>query len=118
MSQQRFVDPATTQVAEIIVEARDGLERRREPVTCGIPWPRGVLHDVADLSMRDERGEVVSLQARCLDRWPDGSVRWVLLDWQASVAALTRYQVAVVRAREAFDDTPTVSATHRSEGGI
>jgi hypothetical protein len=53
------------------------------PVTCGIPWPRGELHDPARLALRDCQGRSIALQARSLDRWPDGSVRWVLLDWHA-----------------------------------
>jgi hypothetical protein len=57
------------------------------PVTCGVPWPRGALPDVARLALRDVRGRPVPLQARALDRWLDGSVRWALLDWQAETGA-------------------------------
>src|SRR5882724_1498236 len=57
------------------------------PVTCGIPWPRGALHDLSRLALRDARERRIPLQARVLDRWPDGSVRWVLLDWHAEVEA-------------------------------
>lgn len=62
-----------------------GPERRREPVTCGVPWPRGALNDLTDLRLHDEQGRPRPLQARALNRWPDGSVRWSLLDWQADV---------------------------------
>jgi hypothetical protein len=58
--------------------------RRGEPVSCGIPWPRGVLTDPARLWLSDSRGQAAVLQSRVLDRWPDGSVRWLLLDWQAT----------------------------------
>lgn len=63
--------------------------RRREPVTCGIPWPRGVLTDPSVLRMADSLGQAAVLQTRVLDRWPDGSVRWLLLDWQATVQGPT-----------------------------
>lgn len=59
----------------------------RGPVTTGIPFPRGALTDPAKLVLRDARGAVVALQARTLDRWPDGSARWVLLDWIAEAGA-------------------------------
>lgn len=55
----------------------------RGPVTTGIPWPRGRLTDVRKLVLRDTTGAAVRLQARATDHWPDGSVRWVLLDWIA-----------------------------------
>ena len=57
--------------------------RRGEPVTCGLPCPRGVLSDLAHLRLVDAEGGARPLQARALDHWPDGSVRWVLLDWLA-----------------------------------
>src|SRR6516164_7255920 len=58
--------------------------RRGEPVSCGIPWPQGVLTDPARLWLSDSRGQAAVLQTRVLDRWPDGSVRWLLLDWLAT----------------------------------
>ncbi len=59
----------------------------RGPVTTGLPWPRGKLLDPQKLILRDRSGKVVRLQARATDRWPDGSVRWVLLDWIAEAGA-------------------------------
>ena len=59
----------------------------RGPVTTGIPWPRGKLLDPQKLILRDAHGKPVRLQSRATDRWPDGSVRWVLLDWIAEAGA-------------------------------
>ncbi len=36
--------------------------------------------------MLGEPDRQVPLQARTLENWPDGSVRWALLDWQADIA--------------------------------
>lgn len=36
--------------------------------------------------MRDAAGARIPVQARVLERWSDGSARWVLLDFQSSVA--------------------------------
>ncbi|HVS37884.1 MAG TPA: hypothetical protein VMS17_20160 [Gemmataceae bacterium] len=79
---------------ELTVNAA-GVERRREPVTCGIPWPRGMLNDPAHLQLHDQQGRPTPLQARTLDRWPDGSVRWSLLDWQADGHGTAVYRVNV-----------------------
>ena len=59
--------------------------RTAEPVTCGVPWPRGVVGPDARLALVDGAGRAQLVQSRVLDRWPDGSVRWALLDWQVSV---------------------------------
>jgi hypothetical protein len=67
--------------------------RIQEPVTCGIPFPRAALSDPACLALRDGEGNPVPLQVRVLDRWPDGSARWLLLDWQANVLGSARYRL-------------------------
>src|SRR5689334_20225081 len=82
-------------VVELHLQATGPQVRRLEPVTCGIPFPPMVLKDTSTLAMADQGGDPVVVQTRTLDRWPDGSARWVLLDWQASVAGSTCYQVRV-----------------------
>jgi hypothetical protein len=39
--------------------------------------------------MVDSLGQAAVLQTRVLDHWPDGSVRWLLLDWQATIQGRT-----------------------------
>ena len=85
----------------IEVNSPDRSSRRLEPVTCGIPWPRGTLWDPACLSIYCERGRRISLQVRTLDLWPDGSVRWALLDWQADIAAEAKAKYRIEIGKEA-----------------
>src|SRR5256885_14095919 len=54
------------------------LRRRGEPVRLGIPLPKGVCRDERAIGLDGPWGPM-ALQARTLDRWPDGSARWVLL---------------------------------------
>jgi len=63
-----------------------GRKAVSSPVSAGIPFPRGALKDPEALSLA-ANGEAVPLQAACLSRWPDGSCRWVLLDFQADAGA-------------------------------
>jgi hypothetical protein len=53
-----------------------------EPITLGLPFPAGAVADAALLNLRDTKRRRVPLQARALERWPDGSVKWALLDFQ------------------------------------
>ncbi len=64
-----------------------GVLRRAEPVTAGIPLPRGLLLDPALVILREERGAALPVQATALSRWDDESVRWLLLDFAAEVPA-------------------------------
>jgi hypothetical protein len=66
-----------------------------EPVTWGLPFPRGVLDSAHDLILADADGRSRPVQTRVLDRWSDGSVRWVLLDAQLDWSGLpTHYWLA------------------------
>ncbi len=47
--------------------------------------PRGASHATGTWGLLSEGGIAVPLQTRVLDRWADGSIRWVLLDFQASI---------------------------------
>lgn len=58
--------------------------RRGEPVRLGVPFARGACRSVSQLTLENASGPV-PLQARALDRWADGSVRWALLDYCADV---------------------------------
>ena len=58
---------------------------RAFPVTGGLPVPRGALRDATTLRLT-AGGRAVPLQAQVLAWWPDRSVKWVLLDFQARPA--------------------------------
>lgn len=60
------------------------------PVRLGIPWPPGRLADAAPLRLRLADGEPRAVQALPLERWPDGSVRWLLADVVLPAAAAGR----------------------------
>jgi hypothetical protein len=53
------------------------------PVTCGVPLPAGAVTRLDQIALRGPSGSLVPLQAATLNRWQDGSLRWVLLDFQA-----------------------------------
>jgi len=61
--------------------------RRNEPITVGVPFPRSWCRDVDELSLVSAEDVAVPLQARVLDRWSDGSLRWALCDFAASAPA-------------------------------
>jgi YetA-like protein len=104
---------------QLLIEPKGPFQRRLEPVTCGIPWPRAVLVDVGRLQLADAQGKVVALQARVLDRWPDGSVRWTLLDWQANVNGPTSYVLrAGASGLEAPLTGPCVQAVGEGDGVV
>jgi hypothetical protein len=52
-----------------------------QPVTVGVPFPRGSLREPERLCLADAEGKSVPLQVKPLARWADGSVKWLLCDF-------------------------------------
>ncbi len=71
----------------LIVEERAGRKRVNEPVTVGLPLPQAAVVEPFRFYLKGADGRAVLVQARSLTRWFDGSAKWVLFDFQASVDA-------------------------------
>jgi hypothetical protein len=63
-----------------------GVNRMQEPVTLGLPFPKGMLKEKDGMPLLSLQG-TDAYQFRTLKRWLDGSVQWALIDFQADVKA-------------------------------
>jgi hypothetical protein len=67
--------------AEVVGERATGpTARKQEPVTLGVPCPRGRVHAYDGCTHVSPDGRRLAVQTRALDHWPDGSIRWLLVD--------------------------------------
>ncbi|MCX6620928.1 MAG: hypothetical protein NTY38_07575 [Acidobacteria bacterium] len=115
--------PGTVQKARVSLHLHNPAQEnltRVFPVTSGLPFPKGSLGSDAHLRLLNPQGLEVPLQTRILATWPDQSVKWVLLDFQADPSRPGDYAVEYGRlvARKPFhsklhvtgaNDTITVS---------
>ena len=69
----------------LTVREPSGVLREAWPVTSGVPIPQGRLRRARRVALRDAQGPAIPVQAEVLSRWPDGSVRWLLLDFQVDL---------------------------------
>jgi hypothetical protein len=53
------------------------------PMRGGVPFPMGVLRSAESVQMRDPSGSAVPFDAEAIAFWPDGSIRWLRLDFVA-----------------------------------
>ncbi|MFN8177124.1 MAG: hypothetical protein U0167_04320 [bacterium] len=105
---------------EILVRDLDTIARVDEPVTVGVPLAKGRAHDASALRLA-LGGASVPLQAKVTDRWSDGSVRWVLLDFLASVGAdrAAVYELSVGDGSTSAPAVATrVTVQEASEGAV
>ena len=73
---------------KLAVDESAGLARTSEPVSGGIPLPRGLVKDPAAVRLLDAGGKEVPAQFSAINRWADdGSVMWLLVQSTATVPA-------------------------------
>jgi len=51
------------------------------PVRCGLPIPQGELAAANKVAVRNGDGRAIPSQCRALARWPDGTVKWLFIDF-------------------------------------
>ncbi|MEO8071441.1 MAG: hypothetical protein ABI652_08560, partial [Acidobacteriota bacterium] len=91
--------------------APDG-RRHRQPVTFGVPLPQGAITDLTPWTLHDEDGRTFAAATRVLERWRDGSVRWMLVDSQVTVPSVRAWLTPV--ASESHDHAAPSVLVHRT----
>lgn len=79
----------------LFVTENEGIGRARQPVASGIPLPKGHIWDSREVRLLRTDDTEVPLQTTVLSNWPDGSIRWLLLDFQATVDAGTQVELVM-----------------------
>ncbi len=73
---------------ELIAREPANVRRKAFPLTVGVPFAKGVLGVNQPLALLNRADETVPLQNRVMETHEDGSVRWMLLDYQADFEPL------------------------------
>jgi hypothetical protein len=75
-----------------------------EPVSVGIPFARGRVRPTDAIEVMDVSGERLPSQVAPLASWPDGSVRWALVDFLIKAQAGDR-ELVRIRVRDGVADS-------------
>ncbi|MAE61763.1 MAG: hypothetical protein CMJ49_10460 [Planctomycetaceae bacterium] len=65
------------------------------PISRGVPLPPGKITDVDEVSLIDEQGDALPSEATVLQRRPDNSIEWMLVDTITSFAAEQKKKVYI-----------------------
>ena len=106
---------ASTAITQVLIHEPWHTTRLSEPVRFGLPFAQGVIHDPAQIAL-EIAGRPVPVQTRALSRWPDGSVRWALIDFLADLD-LRESIAATARRRDGEPPEPAAVVTVSDTGG-
>ncbi|MFZ3207954.1 MAG: hypothetical protein WA140_03855 [Geobacteraceae bacterium] len=95
----------TTNDKEIFVTETGGVARKCEFVRVGVPCARGELFNTESLQILNQENDAQPLQSTILNKWHDGSVKWLMLDFAATVPAHERVVYRLVKSN---GSTPTM----------
>ena len=101
---------------DITVYEPGGVDRTSVPLTTGLPFSQGEMSAHEPLAMLDDSGGLLPLQTRVMERHDDGSLRWLLLDYQADLPALEHTTHTLVAGRKS-PEAPDGGAIRTKEDG-
>ena len=98
---------------ELIANETQGAARQAWPLALGVPFPPGWLPEGAFLEVAADGGTSAA-QVGSLAHWPDGSVRWARVDFQASIKPRGRLRLRLQRGRARQPET-SVRVTEKKD---
>jgi len=84
----------------LVIKEESGIERILEPVSFGVPFPKGEYHDISSLSVLDQDSTEILFDTKVLDNWSDGSLRWVLFDFLISMVPNTEKTLKIIQTNK------------------
>ncbi len=95
--------PPTPLAVPLVLDETGGVVRHAFPASGSVPFPRGRLIRPDALWLKAPDGRATGLQSRALERWPDGSIRWLLVDFLADVPSRGRATYTLLDGKPAGD---------------
>ena len=99
----------------LIVTEGVGVNRVKEPVTAGIPFPQGTVHSTSNLVLMNDEDESIPRQIQALSYWPDGSVQWGLVEFFANAPAFSSISYQLLCSHDADPNQEIPGCTIRQE---
>ncbi len=99
----------------LTVEESNGYIRRSETATSGVPLPRGTVKDLSGLAILDAKGDAVPAQFEALATWPDGTVKWLLVNFVANSPANAKTQYRLTDSGKRPAGSPPLAVSERED---
>ncbi|MBN1344296.1 MAG: hypothetical protein JXQ73_16535 [Phycisphaerae bacterium] len=99
------------------VEDRVGVKRVAEPICSGVPFGKGRLQADHPMHVQTKDGAPLPTQTKVLGRWPDGSVKWLLVQFLADCPGRGRGEYRLVRGA-GLQARPALQVDDLAEGVV
>ncbi|MHB9030530.1 MAG: RIFT barrel domain-containing protein [Candidatus Latescibacterota bacterium] len=113
-----FAFHAVSHAGETIIRLEEtvGLDRQGWPAGFGFPFNKGELRDITSLAVVSPDGRRIPVQAKVMNSWPDGSVRWAHVFFLADMKAQQTGNWKLVWGGGGTPPKPTVSVKSETAG--
>ncbi len=102
-------------ITTLQIRETGSVARQSEIVQTGVPLPEGMVTDERLVGLFAADDSAWPIQTRVTSRWPDGSVRWLLVNTQADIGADAEVDLSLRVLDTARVDTPGVTVEERSD---
>jgi hypothetical protein len=110
----------STSAVKTNIQIRNTYNRTmpRVPILYGVPIPEGKAATAAHVGLVDEKGKALAVSVEKVAQWPDGSVRWALLDFQLDLAPHQRVNLNLTfeKSKKPAKVTSPVKVTQSKKG--
>lgn len=72
-----------------------GVSRSQTPLRFGFPLPKGALYNSDHVRLLNDAADEMPAQIAATSYWPDGSIKWVLIESLVNIGANEARQIAV-----------------------
>ncbi|MBC8236476.1 glycoside hydrolase family 127 protein [bacterium] len=83
-----------------------GVGRECEMVCSGVPFAKGALQPEEPMHVETQDGTALPTQTKVLGQWPDGSVKWLLVQFPADCPANERREYFLVHGQGPAPEMP------------
>lgn len=100
------------------LEEPSGIQRSNWPVSRGIPFKEGTLKDPSLVVLLDQNNEPLPIQTRILSSWPDGSIKWLWIHFQATLESQAKVEYQLIVDNHRSQPTITTKQILQNQGPI
>jgi hypothetical protein len=99
-------NPRQNEGIPIVIQENAGVSRANIPVRLGVPCPIRRCFSKDTFVIESPQTESRPVQARAIALWPDGSAKWLLVDFFADISAYSRETVILRGDATIGNDSP------------